>query len=236
LLDATWTRRDPETQGIAFIHHLAQGRDKKIRLERTANIDVFCNIEGGALWIERLRDPDGGLGSRELAFLSGVDWIHLRLQVQRARASRTEKRNILYRLDDHKRSHIFLSEKWNSISTRSESIGEKPIALSEQIVLCFAVAREWNLLRRASSNCHISEGRGALWRANQAWSCQFLEYCGQGASALAQKVHPNSFSMAFFVASLYTHSIELQDSLQIFQVTRLRFFAERNIRETRLRA
>lgn len=85
-------------------------------------------------------------------------------------------------------------------------------ALCGQIILCFAGARERNLVRRACANCHSSEKRGALWRANKAWSRQFLSIRSQAASAWAKNT---SSLCAFCSASLNTHSSELQDSLRI---------------------
>ena len=56
-------RGNPEAQRIALIHYLAQRKRKKVRAQWAANIDIFCDIEGGTRGIKRLRKPDAGLGN-----------------------------------------------------------------------------------------------------------------------------------------------------------------------------
>src|SRR5579871_1751213 len=68
----------------------------------------FSNIEGGTCGIHRLRDPDAGLGIRKLELLSGINWIHLRLQRQRTRAARA-KRKTSYIASTKIRELIFFS-------------------------------------------------------------------------------------------------------------------------------
>src|SRR6185312_7873565 len=99
LLRAFGMHRNSQAQSIAFIHYLAQRKCKKVHAQWAANINILCNLEGRTCGIKRLRKPDAGLGNRKLALLSGINWIHLRLQEQRTRAAREKKKNILYRLN-----------------------------------------------------------------------------------------------------------------------------------------